>query len=338
MKFQPGDKILLLHSGEKGEVLELLADGILLVSVEGTSFPVPADQVDFPYFQQFTQKPVIGPRPSPSEQIPRERNTLSEVREPGVRIAFMPIWSIAGHPDQVESLKIYLINGTPFPYRFDFRFLIRGVRDWEILNTLNPLTHFYLHDLPFEQLNDNPQFLFGFHRENPLSGKEESISRTFKPRARQIFAKLEAMRKFEDALFSFLLFESFPDMETDPFGGLDLIPDYNKPRIPVPELSPEPPAQNIDLHIEKLEPDHEGMSPFEMLSVQVLAFRKFLDLAIIHRLEYLVAIHGVGKGTLRDEIHGILRQTPEVRTFVNQYHPLYGFGATEIYLEYGAGG
>ena len=46
------------------------------------------------------------------------------------------------------------------------------------------------------------------------------------------------------------------------------------------------------------------------------------------------SVQSAGEGKLRDEIHDILRLKKEVKTFVNQYHPLYGFGATEIFFEY----
>jgi dsDNA-specific endonuclease/ATPase MutS2 len=45
-------------------------------------------------------------------------------------------------------------------------------------------------------------------------------------------------------------------------------------------------------------------------------------------------IHGNGSGRLRDEIHQLLRSRSEVKSFVNQYHPLFGYGATEIYFQY----
>jgi dsDNA-specific endonuclease/ATPase MutS2 len=48
----------------------------------------------------------------------------------------------------------------------------------------------------------------------------------------------------------------------------------------------------------------------------------------------LIVIHGVGEGRLRDEIHDLLRLKKEVKSFVNQYHPLYGYGATEIFFQY----
>jgi dsDNA-specific endonuclease/ATPase MutS2 len=48
----------------------------------------------------------------------------------------------------------------------------------------------------------------------------------------------------------------------------------------------------------------------------------------------LIVIHGVGTGRLREEIHEQLKHRKEVKTFVNQYHPAFGYGATEIFFEY----
>ena len=48
MKFQIGDKILLLHSKEEGEVVEIINKEMVMVDVEGVQFPVYIDQVDFP--------------------------------------------------------------------------------------------------------------------------------------------------------------------------------------------------------------------------------------------------------------------------------------------------
>ena len=68
--------------------------------------------------------------------------------------------------------------------------------------------------------------------------------------------------------------------------------------------------------------------------MQLKAFEKYYELAIAHHQPELTIIHGVGIGKLRDEIHDILRLKKEVKSFVNQYSPQFGYGATEIYLEY----
>jgi dsDNA-specific endonuclease/ATPase MutS2 len=48
----------------------------------------------------------------------------------------------------------------------------------------------------------------------------------------------------------------------------------------------------------------------------------------------LYLINGIGSGKLLHEIHEILKYKKEVKSFVNQYHPNFGHGATEIYFRY----
>ena len=96
-----------------------------------------------------------------------------------------------------------------------------------------------------------------------------------------------------------------------------------------------PPARTVvDLHIEKLLNDWKGLSNAEILNIQLKEFDKWYHLAVAHHQSQLIVIHGVGKGRLRDEIHDMLRLKKEVKTFVNQYHPSFGFGATEIFFQY----
>jgi dsDNA-specific endonuclease/ATPase MutS2 len=75
-------------------------------------------------------------------------------------------------------------------------------------------------------------------------------------------------------------------------------------------------------------------SLYKILSLQVKTFDEYYHLAIPHHQYSLIIIHGVGEGVLRDEIHDILRLRKEVKSFVNQYHPNFGYGATEIFFQY----
>jgi len=56
MKYQIGDIVLILHSNEEGQIVDIINDKMLMVDVEGVSFPVYSDQVDFPYFKRFSEK------------------------------------------------------------------------------------------------------------------------------------------------------------------------------------------------------------------------------------------------------------------------------------------
>ena len=75
-------------------------------------------------------------------------------------------------------------------------------------------------------------------------------------------------------------------------------------------------------------------APLDYFGIQLKQFEKWYELAVAHHQSQLIVIHGVGSGRLRDEIHDVLRLKREVKSFVNQYHPSFGYGATEIYFQY----
>ncbi len=88
----------------------------------------------------------------------------------------------------------------------------------------------------------------------------------------------------------------------------------------------------IDLHIERLLPNAKKMSNTEIIKIQLAHFERFLDKALNVGAERVYIIHGLGKGRLRDLIATRLMQIDYVKTFNNDYHPRYGFGATEVIL------
>jgi len=59
MKYQIGDKVLILHSNEEGEIIDFINDKMVTVDVKGVKFPVYLDQIDFPYFKRFSQKKLF---------------------------------------------------------------------------------------------------------------------------------------------------------------------------------------------------------------------------------------------------------------------------------------
>ncbi len=72
MKFQVGDKVVVQHSNEEGEVVELINDKMVMVDVRGVKFPAYTDQLDFPYFKRFMEKKQI-PEKRPKKYIDQIR-------------------------------------------------------------------------------------------------------------------------------------------------------------------------------------------------------------------------------------------------------------------------
>src|SRR6185312_16173078 len=336
MKYQPGDRVLILHSKEEAEVVEIINDQMVLVDVNGIRFPVYNDQIDFPYFHNFSSKKIVAPRKEKvyidnlkKEEVSKKYNVHS-----GVWISFLPVFDKEIFDDDVvEKIKIYLINQTDESYDFLYQIKFKGSADFHLNNTVLPFKEFYLHDIPFEEMNDAPKFEFVFSLLQPNKKKVSHFETTFKIKAKQLFQKIEEMRLKNEPTFSFILFENYPDKIEE------VIPDYNNSDGKLYEISNvkqklEPARSVVDLHIEKLTDNWKGLSNFEILTIQLKNFEKFYQLAVAHRQPNLIVIHGIGTGKLRNEIHEILKTKKEVRTFANQYHHDFGFGATEIFFQY----
>lgn len=337
MKFEIGDKVLLLHSGEEGIIVEELNKEMVKVDVNGVIFPVYIDQIDFSYFKNFTEHKLSAKKQKiiPGEFLPVEKTKPVKRKENGVSLSFLPEYDYTVTESLVRLLKIYLINETSANYHFNYSLMLNNHLEIEVKNDLRPFTNFYLQDLPFESLNDHPKFEVTFSLEKPDQNKEESHLVIFKPKARQFIQRLQNMENRSEATFSYLLFNSYPDKIPEPKKKWDLASFNGKIKFTEKVNEPfQPPQYEIDLHIEKLTDQYKYLTPADMLAIQLGEFQRQLDMAIARHQFSLIVIHGIGKGTLRNEVHEILRHTPEVKSFVNQYDPRYGYGATEIFFEY----
>jgi hypothetical protein len=188
----------------------------------------------------------------------------------------------------------------------------------------------------FADLNDSPSFEFDFSLVQPDKKKADHYESSVKLKPKQLFAKIEELKEKNQATFSLLLFATYPDKiieDTVEMGRLAQ-KGYKIYEASKARQNLEPARSVIDLHIEKLVDDRKRMSNYEIVSLQLKTFEKYYHLAVAHHQHSLIVIHGVGEGVLRNEIHDKLRLKKEVKSFVNQYHPNFGYGATEIFFQY----
>jgi hypothetical protein len=339
MKFQIGDKVLLLHSNEEGEVVDIINKQMVLVDVDGVQFPVYTDQIEFPYFKRFTEKkkPASPPKKYIDQVKPEKQGVKQYKVGEGVWLAFLPVFDKDIFDDDVvEYFRLYLVNNTDAAYAFTYQLSYLHAEGFSLQNHILAYNDFYLHDVPFENMNDGPRFDFEFRLQPPHKKKADYFEASLRPKAKQLFQRIENLLHNQEATFSYLLMETYPD-KVEP-EGVDLgklakagykVYDGKTVRSHLP-----PPRSVVDLHIEKITNNWRGMSNHEILALQLSEFEKYVEAAVQHLQPSLIVIHGVGEGVLRDEIHQRLRLRNDVKSFVNQYHPLYGYDATEIYFQY----
>src|SRR5687767_9719353 len=337
MKFEVGDEIVVKHSNDDGKVIDIINENMVMVDVRGVKFPAYIDQLDFPYFKRFTEKPLFPPKKEKKyvDDVRKEKKAPERVVD-GVWITFLPKFETDEFGDDyVKLLKIHLVNHTHDTYQFIYRLQFFGDTEFDLKTEVKPFEDFYIHDVPFSDMSDSPTFSFEFSLLPPQKGKAEYFEASVKLKPKQLFDRIEELKKKGEATFSYKLFDSYPDKvkeERLDMGKLSAkglkVYDAKDARKHLP-----PPRTVIDLHIEKLVDDWKKLSNAEILDIQLREFEKWYDITVAHRQSQLIVIHGVGKGKLRDEIHDILRLKKEVKSFVNQFHPSFGYGATEIYFK-----
>lgn len=337
MKFEPGDKIIVRLTEEEGKVVEIMNEKMVMIEVKGVRFPAYTDQIDFPYFKMFTEKRKAEKKKIFIDNVQKEKAMPKKKEGNGVKLSFFPVFGKDVFDDEVvDKFKLYLVNQDETAYSFTYNLMVGGESGFQLQNSVEPLSDFYLHDVPFEDLSDSPRFEFEFSLKEPDKRKAPYYEASLKLKAKQLFKKIEEIQLKNEPSFGYVLFEHYPDRLEEEKLDLGKLGSsgyriYDASRI---RQNMESPRSVVDLHIEKLTDNWKHLSNFEILTMQLKAFEKYYNLAVTHYQPSLIVIHGVGEGKLRDEIHGILRLKAEVGSFVNQYHHLYGYGATEIFFEY----
>jgi len=330
MKFSIGDKVVLKRTGEEGTVAGFIGSDMLEVEVNGTHFPVYSDDVDHPYLKWFTEKNQQKKKAAPPEQLPVEKEKQRPQRLPkGIYLSFMPVFKADEADDIVELLKVYLINETAVTIRYHYDVKFFHQSDFKLEGTLHPFGHLYLHAVAYADMNDQPRFHWQLSDAGDISYKTEEGILRIKPS--KLFDHINNLLRKNEPTFSYLLVEDFvpkPKQQQQSFQ-----PTPVRTEVPRPSKITsfaDLPRYELDLHIEHLTDSFQGLSNAEIMNIQLHALQRYLHLAIMHRQERMVIIHGLGSGALRDAVHKVLRETPDVRSFKNEYMGKYGFGATEV--------
>ena len=94
MKFQIGDRVLILHSNEEGEVIDIINNKMVMVDVRGVKFPAYIDQLDFPYFKKFSANKLFSNKKSKKyiDDVKKEK-AVPKVSD-GVWITFLAVFAI----------------------------------------------------------------------------------------------------------------------------------------------------------------------------------------------------------------------------------------------------
>src|SRR4029078_2564747 len=129
--------------------------------------------------------------------------------------------------------------------------------DFELKNRIGIFEDFYLHDVPFADMNDSPSFEFDFSLIEPAKGKADHYESILKLKAKQLFTKIEEVKERNLATFSYNLFEKYPDKKIDDVVEVGRLAAKGFKVYDAKEARKhlESPRSVVDLHAEKLTDD-----------------------------------------------------------------------------------
>jgi hypothetical protein len=340
MKYEIGDSIIVKLTNEEGKVIDILNEKMVMIEVKGVKFPAYMDQIDFPYFNMFSANKIVVPKKEKKyiDDVKREKpNALSKAalkkENTGVWINLIPVLSTDEFGDDIiEFFKIYLVNETAYLLEFKYDLILLGDSAFELKNELLPFHDFYVHDVAIEDFSDSPKFNFVFGLKNKDKKKADYYETHHKVKGKQIFQHLQIMKEKGEASIRHKLFDQYPDKEVVEKFDMSKLSNSGMKVMDAKGFKRNLPTARtvVDIHIEKLVHDHAHLSNSEILDIQMKEFEKWYEIAVMQNQDFFIVVHGVGNGVLRNEIHEFLKYKKEVKSFINQYHPSFGFGATEI--------
>lgn len=347
MLFAEGTKVRFKNTGDEGVIIAILDSEMVNVELNDDEMVIPAfienlERIEDipkpnrnPIKAKFVESKKVPLPPTPPLQDNDSQYHI--LKSLGIQLAFDP----HVQPDGItSSYDIYLINDTRYDALFTFTIDILDETPKTTNGKITSVSTVNLGEMKFSQLNEAPIIEVDIWQVTTI-GTGYKMSKKFKIKAKQFFKNVRTAPLLNRQVHWYQLFENF-DKEKKPQGeDLKAYTQRNskKPKKPSSDyrrMSGSDPMElahfenEIDLHIENLVSDDKKRNNAEILRIQLTHFNQFLDKAIRLGVNSAFVIHGVGKGKLKNEIATRLINHPEVKTFKNEYHPKYGFGATEI--------
>ncbi|NJM94829.1 MAG: hypothetical protein HC842_09350 [Cytophagales bacterium] len=317
-----GDKVRFLYGQEEGIIVQFIDDKTAEVEIE-EGFPIPVLKKELvvvateesKFFGKKTEKP-----PTEVERLLAHGHILGNDH---VLFTFT-------EEDGGSTYRTHVVNDSPHQVLFSiFELGHEGKRGVEC-GLLLPGQKQFIDTRSFSEFPKwNPlEIHLSFFRKG-LHEQRSSVERTISFRAGSFFKKRVRVEQLKGEAIVYRL------------EGEEIKVDAQKlqerlsqgPVLTAPEsfAVSSGKAQEVDLHIEALRPDHVHIPSSEILGIQLQAFEKALDQALLTRANSLTLIHGVGNGVLKTEIHKRLSEMSHLyKHYKDAHKEKFGYGATLV--------
>lgn len=345
-----GDKVRFLNTTGGGIVKGFQGKDIVLVEDnEGFDIPVliretvviePANDIQVRQSAKPSQEIDIQQRPSakPEEEYKPEETKEGELLT--VLLSYLPV--------DIKNLsstnfECYLINDSN--YYLSYNYMSRIDTGWVSRATgiIEPNTKLFLEEFEKSELNDIEKVCLQFFAYK--KGKPYSLKNTYSVEVRIDTVKFYKLHSFkendyfeDDAMLYPIVRRDLGEKE------ITISPEEiavamkekesgKRPRIQPITKKEKSPVLEIDLHIDELLDDTNGLSSADILEYQLKKFREVMDENRKNREQKIVFIHGKGDGVLKNAILKELKTNYKTAYYQDASFREYGYGATMVTIK-----
>jgi len=327
MIFAEGQTVRFIYTGDQGVIERLEGDLAQVRLPDGDLIPVPLENLESPDTAEKQKAQASDPSGSYQGPIP-----IEDV--PGLAAGMYLVFNLAKRQGPFEY---GLLNMTQTEGLISTKLAALHHTAQSKNGKIGKRQYLPLGEMPFNWLGDSANFLLeAWEQQEKGTGKK--VQGKVKIKVSHFFDNPMAIEELGNANFrSYLLFKDWKpksdrqaeDLRTYTKNNLqwdnfERIMEQNE--VQAKAVFPT----EIDLHIEKLTTHHDKLGNLEILKTQIRHFEKYMAEASKVGVDRVFIIHGLGKGKLRAEIHSRLGRYTRVTSFKNDYHPAFGWGATEV--------
>ena len=348
MKFKVGDQVKFLNESGGGVVSEIVNPKLVKVlTQDGFEIPVSEKELiksasDINYEtgeHEEIQHSTFVKTKQKSDDTDFESVLPSDLPKSSLKNVLLGMVPKEKKNAGISDINLYLINDSSFAI-FYFMGLKENV-SWNFLKTgyLEPDTKLLIHTFDQSEIskikNIHVQLIFGSKgKYYPQSPVDKTID-------------LDNLRFYKENTFKENLYfhkkalvlpisENFAEKLEESFGddlAKAMMEKKDKKEEQKLKLSDETLQEEIDLHIEEIIDQYSNLSSGEILDIQMNKFYTALESAIIHKMNRIIFIHGVGNGKLKYELIKALDEKYPDLKYQDASFKEYGYGATMIYLK-----
>jgi len=314
MEFKLGEFVRFVDERMEGYVTRIISDNMIGVTGEDDfEIPVLTTKVTRVHGHKYADA---------AQQFEAEAPVSAETFEKkGIFLAVVP------DPNKASVVHFHLVNDTSFQLLVTLVTDKAGASKGEFAGSIQAHSAVEIYSTNLSDMSIWPSFIIrGLFFSKSGVEIPEAIQYTEKFKARDFAGAKKKVARLNKEAWVFRIDEDELVIDAEKLKESFFKPVAEKKVV-------EKPSAEIDLHIEKLRDDYQFLSNTEMLKIQMDHYKKALDAAIVHKLPSITFIHGIGNGTLKQEIHKTLGRNNHVKTFLDARKEKFGYGATEVILK-----